>query len=108
MSKLPISERVHNWVQSAAALWPILIALLGGAVYGNSDTVKRWVHGPDDVVPVEVDQHELNSKINAKFLEIEGNIEKLEAEYERMDERNRAKLQSQINANRKDIEWLKN
>lgn len=25
---------------------PLLIALFGGTVYGNSETVKRWVHGP--------------------------------------------------------------
>lgn len=89
-------------------LWPIVLFLIGGTVYGNSETIKRWVHGPDDVVPVEIDQHEYNSKINAKFLELEESIAELKEELAKVDDTNRSRLQSQINSNKKEIEWLKN
>ena len=45
VSILTPGERIKNWMEAAAAAWPIILFLLGGAVYGNSETVKRWIHG---------------------------------------------------------------
>jgi tRNA(Ser,Leu) C12 N-acetylase TAN1 len=86
-------ERMKNWAEALMTLWPIILFLIGAGAYGNSETVKQWIHGPDDVVPVEMTDNEHNTKINAKFSEIEERIEKLEAESERDD----GGLQSQIN-----------
>lgn len=112
MSKLPFSERVHNWVQSAVALWPIIIALVGGTVYGNSETVKRWVHGADDIIPSEenFNQQVIHAieQINGKLNELQEGQARLEAESKKDDSTVRSRLQSQINANKEQIEWLKN
>jgi len=68
---------------------PIIITLLGGTVYGNSDTVKRWVHGPLPTVPGEVSniveggfQEQVIEHVrtnNEKLKEIEAKIKRLEA-----------------------------
>jgi hypothetical protein len=78
---------------------PLIITLLGGTLYGNSATVKRWVHGPGDIVPTEMTENDHNAAINAKFQEIEKAIEALKAESQKGDGNLNARLQSQINAN---------
>jgi hypothetical protein len=87
---------------------PLIITLLGGTLYGNSATVKQWVHGPDDVVPTEMTENDHNAAINAKFQELEEAIAALKAESSGSDKSLGARLQSQINANKQAIEWLKN
>ncbi len=39
-------ERFLNWCKGAVMVWPIIVPLLGGAIYGNSQTVKDIIHGP--------------------------------------------------------------
>ena len=93
MSKLTPGERAINWAKALA----IIVPLFGVGVFaGNTETVHKWLAGPDEIVPVEVDQNQHNAKINAKFLEIEERIEQLEAELERADSTNYARLKSRI------------
>jgi hypothetical protein len=101
-------ERMKNWAEALMTLWPIILFLIGAGAYGNSETVKRWVHGPDDVVPTEMTENEHNGAINAKFQELEEAIAALKAESSGSDKSLNARLQSQINANTQAIEWLKN
>jgi hypothetical protein len=60
MGKITPGERAHNWSQALVTLWPIILALLGGAVYGNSETVRNWIHGAqlEPVGEVKVPTHD--------------------------------------------------
>lgn len=96
--KITPGERAINWAKAAA----ILVPLFGVGVFaGNTETVHKWLAAPDEVLPVEVDQSQYNAKINAKFLELEEAIERLEAESERDNGKINTRLQLQINANKK-------
>ena len=92
ISVLSPGERIKNWMEALAAVWPIVLFLLGGAVYGNSDTVRAWIHGPDEIAPVEQSYNEVFNKINQKFLEQDERMDKLE----KRDSVDQYKLQKQI------------
>jgi hypothetical protein len=96
MGKLSPGERAHNWAQALVTLWPVLLALMGGAVYGNSETVRNWIHGADDIVPSEAGFNEqvihAIEKINDKLAEQDALIGKLKSR----DYSDQKKLQTQI------------
>ena len=97
MGKLSPGERAHNWAQALVTLWPILLALVGGTVYGNSETVRSWIHGADDIVPSEAGFNEqvihAIEQINLKLDEQDARMDKLQ----KRDSSDQYKLQSQIN-----------
>lgn len=37
-------QKVHQWLTNLTILIPLLSALGLGTLYGNSDTVRNWVH----------------------------------------------------------------
>ena len=83
---ISFSERVHNWVSSLVAIWPIVLALLGGTIYGNSETVRSFVHGKVDVPAGELADVEEGSDyaiairaINAKLLEHDEQLKAINA-----------------------------
>lgn len=48
-----IGQKVHQWLTNLTILIPILSALGLSSIYGNSDTVKKWVHGKPSPLTVE-------------------------------------------------------
>ena len=56
MSRLSPGERAHNWAQALVTLWPVILALLGGAVYGNSEAVRNFIHGEPIPTADDVDK----------------------------------------------------
>lgn len=42
-------ERVKNWCEAGVAIWPILVFFIGGTVYGNSETVRDFIHGDKEI-----------------------------------------------------------
>ena len=41
--RLTPGERFRNWVDGVVKIWPIVLPLLGGTVWGNSETVRNTV-----------------------------------------------------------------
>lgn len=79
-------HRVQMIVQDVRIMLPIVVTLFGGALYGNSEAVKNFVHRKppptvEDIQPVE-DGH-LDKSVEDIILKIkliEGDIEALEGE----------------------------
>jgi len=50
-------ERAKNWMQALMTVWPIILFLIGGTVYGNSEKVRQFIHGePLPEIIGEIDQ----------------------------------------------------
>jgi hypothetical protein len=97
---IPFSERVHNWVSSLVAIWPLILALVGGTVYGNSESVRTWIHGADDIVPSEQGFNEqvihAIEKINEKLAELESEIARANANSRARDTKNHDSLKADL------------
>ena len=57
--KLTPGERFLNWVDGVVKLWPIVLPLIGGTVYGNVPMVKETVNGFFGKGPVTVDDEKV-------------------------------------------------
>ena len=76
MSKT-IGERVDQWLKN----YIVLATLLGGTIYGNSDTVKEWVGGDshrplkppviEPAKPIPESDNEIMKLIEAQNIQIE-------------------------------------
>ena len=100
MTKLTPGERAINWAKAIA----IIVPLFGVGVFaGNTEIVHKFLQGPDDVVPVEIDYNSHFQKINAKFTELEGEIDAFKAISERDDDTVSERLRAEIRANRTKI-----
>ena len=98
MTKLTPGERAKHWAEAAMTMWPVILFLLGGTVYGQSETVRNWIHGADDIVPSEAGFNEqvihAIEKINEKLSEQDAEMKKLKSR----DYTDQQKLQKQIDA----------
>jgi hypothetical protein len=90
MSERTLGQKVGQWLQNLTVMIPLLSTLGFGAIYGNSDTVKKWVHGSPltveevtpDVNPVNYDRIikeliELNKKQDGRMKALNKNIDGL-------------------------------
>jgi hypothetical protein len=64
---------------------PLLITLFGGTLYGNSDTVKRWVHGKPVPVPEGETVELVGGSLEAQMRQAITLLNKKVAELERKD-----------------------
>lgn len=62
MNRTP-AKFVHDWLTNLVILVPLLSGLGGAAIYGNSDTVKKMIHGSPltvdgkpEVTPINYDR----------------------------------------------------
>ncbi|MCZ6897690.1 MAG: hypothetical protein O7D95_03125 [Betaproteobacteria bacterium] len=52
MAERTLGQKVHQWMTNVMVVIPLLGLLGGTAIYGNSETVKTWIHG-DKAVTTE-------------------------------------------------------
>lgn len=92
MGKITPGERANHWAKALVTVWPIILVLAGGTVYGNSEKVRGWIHGPEvktppgqidkvDDKPLTLDQiqtRSINQLIDKNVL-IEAQLKKLSA-----------------------------
>lgn len=89
---MTLGERAVNWSKALVTIWPIILMLIGGTVYGNVESVRTWIHGPDEIAPVQQTYSEAFDKINKKFAEQDQEIKKLKSR----DFSDQQKIQKQI------------
>ena len=64
MTERTIGQKVHQWITNLTILIPVIAALTGGALYGNSETVKDFVHGKPSPKPVIIEKENYDLIIN--------------------------------------------
>jgi len=93
LSKITPGERAGNWAQALMTLWPLIIALVGAGAYGNSETIKHWVHGeplpetPGEISPLMGD--EIHPEVRAKIESILNKLEEQDTRFNRIESKSR-------------------
>jgi hypothetical protein len=105
MSKVTAGERAHNWAQALGTLWPIILALVGGTVYGNSETVRNLIHGTtveeaDGQTEIVEGGMTFEQSVIKNSQEVRTELDSIKADIQKLQARSRnsdGSLQSQIN-----------
>ena len=107
-ARLTPGERFKNWCAGVVHIWPIVLPLLMGTVYGNSETVQGLVHGtsidPVDGIhqPAEGNfQNQVRASISdivAELKRLKANDVKLQSGLQTQDTKNYSKLETMIEA----------
>ncbi|MCZ6898267.1 MAG: hypothetical protein O7D95_06145 [Betaproteobacteria bacterium] len=89
MAERTTGQKVGQWLTNLSVLLPLIGALGAGTIYGNSETVKTWIHG-DKAVTTE-------DPVLQALLTANAAQEVASDELTKELEKQRASLQSQIN-----------
>jgi hypothetical protein len=89
MGDRTIGQKVHQWITNIAVLIPLLGGLGAATIYGNSETMKTWIHGDKAVTTEDPVLQALLTANAAQEIARDTLAKELEKQ--------RASLQSQIN-----------
>jgi len=85
-SSLTPGERFKNWCGGVVQIWPLIIPLLGGAVWGNSETVRNFVKG-EQLEPVDgihqPDDGNFETQVRKSISDIVAKLKRIDADSNR-------------------------
>jgi hypothetical protein len=80
-SHLTPGERFKNWCAGVVQIWPIVLPLLAGTVYGNSATIQSLVHGKPleqvEDAPAEIVSGGLEEQVNVAIRNVNLKLQEL-------------------------------
>lgn len=81
-------ERVHTWIDAIVKIWPLLIPLLAGTVWGNSEAVRNFVKG-EQLTPVDgihqPSEGNFEAQVRTSIADIVGELKKQSARDARIE-----------------------
>lgn len=104
-SSLTPGERFQNWVDGAVKIWPIILPLLAGTVWGNSETVRNFVTGKT-LDPVDGIHQPANGDFEQQVRDSISDIVKELKRQKAKDTQLQSQLQSQDTENYESLESM--
>jgi hypothetical protein len=117
MNDLTPGERFNNWVDGVVKAWPIVLPLLAGTVWGNSEAVRNFVKG-ETLTPVDGISQPANgdfeAQVRTSIADIVDELKRLrakdaqlQAQYQEQDIRNFDSLGLRLTQQQLEIESLR-